>query len=386
MEESLQPISSSYSSLLSKQEISGTSGKESLKIFPDELIIEILTWLPAKTLVKFRCVSKSWRALISTPNFIKAHLGNSSKRDDYAHHRVLFRCKKRFGKISVLQNDTRYFALAPAMFGDVNTPVESTPVEDPVMNSSEAIIVGASNGIVCVCVKGDIFFWDPTIRKFKELPYFLVSSKQNWGHRQACFDGKTNSWRKSQGIVGGLDQLAFLVRGKLYWKEGTGRKAEICYFDLKTETYGVLQQPDYGSPFYLGLGTFEDSLSVICYHPRSHIDLWIIKEERLRRFWTKVLLVPTLKDPSCKKSCLPVFMSKDGKILFAFWKFLALSGPMKKSVTYPSVKSMGEAYQLEVLVESLVLINDHDAKEPVKDTDVSVIDMMRHLGPHFHLV
>lgn len=41
---------------------------------PQELIIDILLRLPAKSVGKFRCVSKPWRTLLSDPVFIKAHL------------------------------------------------------------------------------------------------------------------------------------------------------------------------------------------------------------------------------------------------------------------------------------------------------------------------
>ncbi|XP_071902557.1 F-box/kelch-repeat protein At3g23880-like [Coffea arabica] len=41
---------------------------------PQELIIDILLRLPARSVGKFRCVSKPWRSLLSDPLFIKAHL------------------------------------------------------------------------------------------------------------------------------------------------------------------------------------------------------------------------------------------------------------------------------------------------------------------------
>ncbi|KAL4607522.1 hypothetical protein ACB092_09G180800, partial [Castanea dentata] len=40
---------------------------------PDDLVYEILTLLPAKSLIRFRCVSKSWYCTITHRNFIMAH-------------------------------------------------------------------------------------------------------------------------------------------------------------------------------------------------------------------------------------------------------------------------------------------------------------------------
>ncbi|KAM0890128.1 hypothetical protein ACQ4PT_027256 [Festuca glaucescens] len=38
-----------------------------------DVIVEILSWLPAKSLYRCRCVSKGWQALISSPAFAAAH-------------------------------------------------------------------------------------------------------------------------------------------------------------------------------------------------------------------------------------------------------------------------------------------------------------------------
>ncbi|XBI41324.1 hypothetical protein VPH35_125796 [Triticum aestivum] len=40
---------------------------------PTDVIFEILSWLPAKSLRRCRCVSKKWRDLISDPAFVAAH-------------------------------------------------------------------------------------------------------------------------------------------------------------------------------------------------------------------------------------------------------------------------------------------------------------------------
>ncbi|XP_062009190.1 putative F-box protein At3g52320 isoform X2 [Rosa rugosa] len=53
--------------------LSGTApSSESLDL--DCVIDDILSRLPAKSLLRFRCVCKAWRALISDPYFIRKHL------------------------------------------------------------------------------------------------------------------------------------------------------------------------------------------------------------------------------------------------------------------------------------------------------------------------
>ncbi|CAN6173887.1 unnamed protein product [Urochloa humidicola] len=44
---------------------------------PDELIFSILSRLPAKSVIRFRCVSKAWLAMTSSQTFVDAHLGFS---------------------------------------------------------------------------------------------------------------------------------------------------------------------------------------------------------------------------------------------------------------------------------------------------------------------
>ncbi|MCH86213.1 F-box protein, partial [Trifolium medium] len=48
-------------------------------ILPDEVIVEIISWLPVKTLMKLRCVNKFLKTTISDPHFVQMHLKKSSR-------------------------------------------------------------------------------------------------------------------------------------------------------------------------------------------------------------------------------------------------------------------------------------------------------------------
>ena len=41
---------------------------------PDDIVLNILSRLPVKSLLRFRCVCKTWVSSITTPNFISTHL------------------------------------------------------------------------------------------------------------------------------------------------------------------------------------------------------------------------------------------------------------------------------------------------------------------------
>ncbi|XP_058739932.1 F-box/kelch-repeat protein At3g23880-like [Vicia villosa] len=50
-------------------------------VLPDDLITEVFSFLPVKSLLRFRCLSKYWKTLISRPDFVKLHLKRSATRN-----------------------------------------------------------------------------------------------------------------------------------------------------------------------------------------------------------------------------------------------------------------------------------------------------------------
>ncbi|KAG5605027.1 hypothetical protein H5410_026519 [Solanum commersonii] len=46
---------------------------------PRDITIQIFSWLPAKSLMRFRCISKFHNSIVLEPNFVYLHLSNYSK-------------------------------------------------------------------------------------------------------------------------------------------------------------------------------------------------------------------------------------------------------------------------------------------------------------------
>ncbi|RXH82233.1 hypothetical protein DVH24_036574 [Malus domestica] len=53
------------------------------------MVVEILSRLPPKSLMRFKCVQKSWHNLINSPSFVAMQLSNSLTSSIIEQHTVL---------------------------------------------------------------------------------------------------------------------------------------------------------------------------------------------------------------------------------------------------------------------------------------------------------
>ncbi|XP_057428122.1 F-box/kelch-repeat protein At3g23880-like isoform X2 [Lotus japonicus] len=132
------------------------------ELLPEELVKEILFSLPVKSLVRFRCVSKSWKSLISDSQFVKLHLHRSYARNgDFAHMRLLIRCHT--------DDFSRMYASSRSVTSLLESPsaIEGT---GSCFNTYKSI--GTCNGLICLikCVPNEgycfnsVYFLNPVTR------------------------------------------------------------------------------------------------------------------------------------------------------------------------------------------------------------------------------
>ena len=176
---------------------------------PEEVVLEILYRLPVKSLIRFRCVSKSWNSLITTSAFIDSHLTQSLSLPSNSNKLIVslgnFRTKVEYYEF--IHDDNNDSDSSFHQFQNVEFPL-----------SSYFNLIGSVNGLFCLCEKEQIILWNPCIRKFITLPKTNSAVINGFG-----FDARTNDYK----VVSIAPKPRPLV--EVYsLKEGARRKTSAC--------------------------------------------------------------------------------------------------------------------------------------------------------------
>ncbi|KAL5072686.1 hypothetical protein RYX36_011670 [Vicia faba] len=170
---------------------SGTTKISTTMFVPHDLITEIISLLPVKPLVRFKCVSNSWNTLISDPTFVKFHLkkSKSSPNPQFTlitkHYKLIaFRSAYDF------DYDCDWSIITYPISRLIDNP-SATFVADSyhLLNNKYFSMVGSCNGLICL-VHNRITFdylkisqefsfrlWNPATRKIsQEIGYFREST------------------------------------------------------------------------------------------------------------------------------------------------------------------------------------------------------------------
>ncbi|XP_014511471.1 F-box/kelch-repeat protein At3g23880-like [Vigna radiata var. radiata] len=328
-------------------------------VLSQDMILEILSWLPVKDLLRFKCVSKGWNQLVSDPAFVKLHLQRSSKN---THMLLTFS--------DSLSYRTRHFAIV-------------CPIQDLLENPSSTLetlhhkylpfnrnynVLGSCNGLVCLQDSSidDEFeeCWfrmgnpatrvmsneSPHIRinrSHYEYPFWLVYGfgYDEWSdtYQVVLLDNNKNKSQKLEVKVCSLgdncwrntltcDAVPFLigrrlrgicgsfVSGTLNWlaypksragdDERGGTKMnelEIFSYDLKKEICSYFCMPDEileVSPVGAALEVLNGCLCLSHYHENDFV-VWMKRDFKDEKSWSKLLNCKNYPSSCC---CCPRYM------------------------------------------------------------------------------
>ncbi|XP_076883321.1 F-box/kelch-repeat protein At3g06240-like [Bidens hawaiensis] len=244
----------------------------------EELIEEILTRLPTKSLLRFRTVSKSLCACISSPGFIRLHTLRSSEKLMLVHDIFKYQGRER---PSELNNIYTLHSRSQLSYDDTTCMGSMTSVEYPFRGF---FVVGSCDGIVCLYkYRTGINLWNPSIRRIvtvHDRPS-LSDHERHWDALGFGFDPvvddykilmrarcnteentflvytlKTDTWREiaSRPVtpINHIKSCQCLFNGVLYWAlkwyppidEEFRFYYYILTFDLSSEVFSTIEVPE----------------------------------------------------------------------------------------------------------------------------------------------
>ncbi|KAK9987370.1 hypothetical protein SO802_032321 [Lithocarpus litseifolius] len=160
---------------------------------PDEILTQIFSFLPIKSIIICTSVSKTWKSLIQNPTFISTHLHHS-------HNKI----KNNLLLLRLSRNDKKVYTLHKE--GDLDfteyTSFDS-PFHGPHLQHPHHYVIDTCNGLLCLSngspnLANKLFLWNPCVRKLLQFPIPRVTFDIYGMHPASFgfgFDPKTNDYK-----------------------------------------------------------------------------------------------------------------------------------------------------------------------------------------------
>ncbi|KAF7849426.1 hypothetical protein BT93_L0809 [Corymbia citriodora subsp. variegata] len=311
---------------------------------PDDVITNILLRLPAKSLVQFRCVCRSWKSLISGLSFVRSYLDRSF----------------RYGE-NVLLKYTINGSLGLGVWPPGRHELSS--VDPPIQPALDRFqLNGSCNGVICLTTlsrinpdTSKIYLWNPSINELRVVPesHFHVSNLVGFGcdpssghpHDFKVVNFKTqlnfkdilflpspteveiyslrkNTWKQIGSIfASGVPKYMgrqVLFREFICWCSyaytGNLKTWSLVLFDVINEVFDEKATPESLLCIEQYVTTLEGCLSILAYNDSNEFEVWIMKEFGDAESWTKLY---TIEIPQKLERYIPLGFTGKDEVLFA---------------------------------------------------------------------
>ncbi|XP_017978242.1 PREDICTED: F-box/kelch-repeat protein At3g06240 [Theobroma cacao] len=287
---------------------------------PGDLTIEILSRLPVKSLLRFRCVHKTWLCPLKSSYFIAEHLQNPNNKD-HAFVFVKYTNASGMSRFKLLTHDTLEVSL------DLGLPF---PRWDTV--------VGSCNGLVCLYIdhhfpRTKILLYNPAVRVHKIIPESTLPGPESRsvGHVLLGFgydsvnndykvvrvvsldchkEGKLvssvkaevytlgmNSWREVEippGVNFGLYEPQVFLNGAIHWlgmvEKNRNAIKVVVSFDVSTEMFNLIPLPVFAlrEIWPMWIDVYKNSLCVVKTAEGTCYEIWVMKEYGVQESWIRL--------------------------------------------------------------------------------------------------
>ena len=300
---------------------------------PQELLEDILTRLPYKSLVRFRCVCKNWYALLNDPLFLSRHLSNFIKNHGSGESVLL-----RLSFPTIFGYGLESYKLFSLSATDADSSAVETLRPQFNMLSTKFQISGHCNGILCLSTdywprSKEVVLYNPATREFRCLPDSNVRLKPqasalavgmgydpftddykviriwkvdgygnggmptstNWVEEYAL---STDSWTRLRNTNAGsfdfgTDCFAMCFKRTYYWwaLKCENKFPTILAFNMEDKVFQRVPTPshiDISDPGRRSLAVWNDSITLIscAYGPITSFDIWVMDGFGAEGSWT----------------------------------------------------------------------------------------------------
>ncbi|GLT50195.1 hypothetical protein SLA2020_237000 [Shorea laevis] len=306
----------------------------------EDVVIEILLRLPVNSLMRFKCVRKSWYVLIESPQFAAMQLCNNSSNyllvncwnlidtgsvEPESLSWSLLKYEDRMQAISNWEDDSfamKHFKWPPisshcdgiiCLYDDSTTIMANLGIREFMVLPKSCIPLSGyyerfeffgfgldhrTNDYKIVRIKNKIPFDDHSPREYQD------------DSQAEVYTLSSNSWRQieySDFLTFKLNTyLSTYWNGAYYWSAVQKRPSPddsvygVYSFDFTNEVFYFKIIPDYVKlPSFLlyGMTEFNGTLALISYHyhrPEKILDIWVMDELGVNGVWTKLITTQPL--------------------------------------------------------------------------------------------
>ncbi|XP_059436068.1 F-box/kelch-repeat protein At3g23880-like [Corylus avellana] len=302
----------------------------------EDLVTQILLWLPVVSLLRHKCVCKSWYALITNQYFVRKHVLHNKNNDSKKNILLLPKTTTLDYVVSMLSYETL----------QVSQVSPTQPVYPPYFGIINTInVLGSCNGLICLL---DIYsvllvIWNPATKKTKFVPESNPCSRYGADIDAIGFgfDAKTNdykiimlvsfshppyeeevviyqkeiyslsadSWRKVDGPrytdLHGYEGPMTYINGMASWEASGDDWVGLLSFDMSDEVFLITPLPDdvIGNPsshicknFFVMNESIAMATSMWTNSMREKwldvcFDIWLLVEVGVKNSWTKLFTI-----------------------------------------------------------------------------------------------
>nr|BEL64101.1 hypothetical protein [Pyrus pyrifolia] len=323
---------------------------------PEDTVVEILSKLGPKSLMRFKCIRKSWCTLINSPSFIANHLHNSMDNKLSSSTCILLnRSQPHIFPDQNWKQEVFWSNINISIDSDENNlhyNVVALNIPFPLEDQDFVQIHGYCNGIVCVIVGTHFLLCNPATREFMQLPdsclllpsaegkfeldttfealgfgfdctakeYKVVQIIENCEysddeqtyyhcttlpHTAEVYTIVANSWKEIKIDISSKTyswSCSVYLKGFCYWY-ATDDEEYVLSFDLGDEIFHRIQLPsreESGFTFFYIFLCNESLASFCSRYDRSgdsqSCEIWVMDDyDKVKNSWTKLLTIDSLQ-------------------------------------------------------------------------------------------